>query len=141
MSIEQNKAVIRRFYDEFHGKRDLAVADEIIATDFILDNPLTHGREAFKQGIIALRSAFPDMQVAYEDMIAEEDKVACRWIVRGTHRGEFQGIAPTGRQVTMTGISIFRMTGGNIAESWNNFDGLGLMQQLGVIPVPKQTER
>jgi len=141
MSVEQNKAVIRRFYEEFHGKRDLAVADEIIAIDFVLDNPPTHGREAFKQGVIALRSAFPDMQVAYENMIAEGDRVACRWIVRGTHKGEFQGIAPTGRQVTMTGMSIFRIAGDKIVESWNDFDGLGLMQQLGVIPVPKQTER
>lgn len=102
MSTEENKSVIRRFYEEFHGRRNLAVADEIIADDFVLDNPPTRGREAFKQSVMLLRAAFPDMQVSYEHMISEGDKVAVRWTMRGTHKGEFRGILPTGKHVEMT---------------------------------------
>jgi predicted ester cyclase len=84
------------------------------------------------------RGAFPDGHTTVEDSIAEGDKVAYRWTFRGTHRGELMGILPTERQVTITGITVDRISGGKIEEEWNNFDQLGMLQQLGVAPAPGQ---
>jgi len=137
MSEGENKALIRRFFEEFRNRGDLAVADELLAPDCVLHaglGPDIHGPEGCKQDIITVRSAFPDFHVTIDDMVAEGDEVATRWTIRGTHRGEFAGIAPTGRQVTGWGMSIDRIVGGKIVETWNRYDTLGLMQQLGVIP-------
>ncbi len=87
-----------------------------------------------KQYIVLFHAAFPDAHITLEDTIAEEDKVASRWILRGTHQGELRGVPPTGKQVTVTEIGINRIAGGKFEESWVNFDVLGLLQQLGVIP-------
>ncbi len=84
------------------------------------------------------RSAFPDLQATVEDQVAEGDKVASRFTFRGTHRGELAGIPPTGNQVEVTGIVISRIEGGKGAEDWSNYDALGMMQQLGVVPPPGQ---
>lgn len=83
-------------------------------------------------------SAFPDTKMTVEQQIAEGDKVVTRWKAQGTHKGELMGIPPTGKQVTVTGISIERIVGGMIVESWEEFDQMGMMQQLGVIPAPGQ---
>ncbi|GAH49735.1 unnamed protein product, partial [marine sediment metagenome] len=89
------------------------------------------GREGYKQeNVINLRACFADIHCTVEDMVAEDDKVAVRWTWRGTHTGEYMGIAPTGKQVTMTGISILRIVGGKIVEEWDESDNLGFMQQL-----------
>lgn len=86
-------------------------------------------------------SAFPDFRVTLEDQIAEGKKVVNRWTVRGTHRGEFQGVAPTGKEVEFTGIPISTINEeGKLQESWENYDALGLMQQLGAIPAPGDSE-
>jgi steroid delta-isomerase-like uncharacterized protein len=82
------------------------------------------------------RSAFPDMRVTIEDLVAEGDKVAARWSVTGTHRGELMGIPATGKRVTVTGIEINRFAGGKLVEHWESFDQLSMMQQLGVVPAP-----
>ena len=84
------------------------------------------------------RSAFPDIQFTIEDLIAEGDKIVTRYTARGTHRGDLQGIPPTGRQVTVTGIIISRFANGKFVEGWLDFDALGMLQQLGVIPAPGQ---
>jgi predicted ester cyclase len=78
------------------------------------------------------------LQIVLEDQISSEDKVVDRWTGHGTHRGEFMGIAPTGKNITAAGISIHRIAGGKIAETWNNYDALGIFQQLGIIPGRKQ---
>jgi len=138
MSVEENKALIRRFTEEFRNRGNLAVADELLAPDYVLHaglGPDIRGPEGCKQDIIAVRSAFPDFHVTIDEMVAEGDKVAYRWTMRGTHRGEFTGITPTGKQVTGWGMSIDRIVGGRIVETWNRYDTLGFMQQLGVIPV------
>ncbi len=83
-------------------------------------------------------SAFPDMRVTVEDVIAEADKVVTRWTIRGTHRGELMGIAPTDEQVEIEGITIQRIEGGKIAEEWERYDNLGTMQQIGAIPSPEE---
>jgi len=95
---------------------------------------VTHGPDAQKQSIAALRAAFPDFQLTIEDLIAEGDKVVLHWTARGTHKGEFMGIAPTGKQATVTGLSISRFAGGRIVELREIWDRLGLLQQLGVVP-------
>ena len=136
MSAEENKAKVRRLIQEFLNNGDLAVADEIFATNFVNHSPaigITADRQGIKQYITMLRSAFSDFHCTIEDLIAEGDKVAVRVINRGTHRAEFMGISPTGRQVNVTAISIFRFAGGKVVERWNNTDNLGLLRQLGVV--------
>jgi predicted ester cyclase len=87
-----------------------------------------------KQGLTRAQAAFSDISITVEDQIAEGDKVVSRWTIRGTHKGEYMGIAPTGKQVTITGISIYRIEKGKIVEDWANSDMLGMLQQLGAIP-------
>lgn len=136
MSTEQNKALVHHFFEEF----STTVVDQLFVPDYIHHDPglppeLQSGRDAYKQLVTVFRTGFPDIKVTVEDMVAEEEKVVARWSWRGTNQGEFQGIPPTGKQVTGSGISIHRIAEGKIAEAWVNFDTLGMLQQLGVIPV------
>lgn len=98
------------------------------------------GPESARQLAAAFRSAFPDLHTTFDDAVAEGDKVAYRWTASGTHEGELMGIPPTGNRMTITGTAIARISGGKIEEGWQNFDALGRMQQLGVIPSPEQSE-
>jgi steroid delta-isomerase-like uncharacterized protein len=136
MSTEQNKASDRRFVEEVWSRGNMAAVDEVLTDNYILHDPTStiHGPEGFKQFVSMFRTAFPDLQMTIEDQITEEDKLVRRFKVRATHKGEFQGIPPTGKQVTVTGILISRYVNGKLAEDWSNFDALGMLQQLGVIP-------
>jgi steroid delta-isomerase-like uncharacterized protein len=140
MSIEENKAIVSRATEEIFNKNNLAVVDELYATNFVShgsDIPgVTPDREGYKQFVTMSRTALPDFHTTIEDMIAEGDKVVQRFTARGTHKGEFMGIPPTGKQVTITGIAIDRIAGGKIVENWVNIDMLGMMVQLGVVPPP-----
>ena len=140
MATENNKAIVRRFYEEVFNQRNLELVDEICTADHVFHNPPTtlHGREEFKQLLSLYITAFPDARFTVEDEIADGDRVASRYTFRGTHRGELLGIPPTGKQVTVTGIIINRIVNGKTEEGWLNFDALGMMQQLGVIPAPGQ---
>lgn len=133
---EENKAIARRIWEEvWKGKLD--VADEILDKSFIghsLGVELPPGPEGFKQFVSIFRSAFPDIHVTIEDQITEEDRVVTRWTARMTHKGELMGIPATGKQVVVTGISINRFVGDKSVEAWDNWDELGMMQQLGVVP-------
>jgi steroid delta-isomerase-like uncharacterized protein len=138
---EENKALILRFVEEAFNSGNLDAIDEIYAPRFFSDDlgaKEERSPEDAKQFVSMYRSAFPDGRTTVEDLIAEEDKVAYRWTYRGTHQGELMGIAPTGREVTITGITINRVSGDRIEEEWNNFDQLGMLQQLGVVPTPGQ---
>jgi steroid delta-isomerase-like uncharacterized protein len=119
-------------------RRELETAEEIYAPDYVGHDPSNpqdvRGLEAAKQAAADYRRAFPDLRVTVEDLIAEGDKVAARLRFRGTHLGEMDGIAPTGKRVECTGIVISRIEGGRIAEDWANFDDLGMMRQLGLAP-------
>ena len=144
---EENKAIVRRQEEELFTQGNLDAADEIYAPNYVGHDPSNpediRGQEAAKQAAADYREAFPDLQVTIEELIAEGDKVAARVRFRGTHQGELEGIAPTGRRVESTGIVISRIEGGKIAEDWANFDDLGLMRQLGAISVsclPYQAE-
>jgi predicted ester cyclase len=123
MSVEENRALGRRWGDEIWGKGNLAVIDELYAGN------LAKGE---KEAVGMFLAAFTSIHATTEDIIAEGDKVVVRWTWAGTHKGEFMGIAPTGKQVTLTGINILRIEGGKIVEEWSEMDNLGMMQQLGV---------
>lgn len=137
MSIEQNKATMQRIYDDFINTGNLDAADRLIAADVIEHEEFpgtAPGLEGVKQIIAMFRAAFPDLHFTVEDMIAEGDKVVSRVTMRGTHRGEFLGIPPTGKSITVSTIDIARFAGGKVAEHWAVTDNLTMMQQLGVVP-------
>jgi steroid delta-isomerase-like uncharacterized protein len=135
---EQHKRLVRRLIDEVWSRGNFHVADELVAPDYVgHSSPMdseTHGPEGYKQFFSMLRSAFPDLDVTIEDQIAEGDRVATRWTARATHRGEFAGVPPSGKQGIVRGVSIYRLAGGTVAECWTNEDDLGLMMQIGGIP-------
>ncbi len=146
-TLEANKQLSRRVAEEAFSRGNMEVIDELIAEDFVNHDPtsppgLPPGREGVKELVRFYRGAFPDTQLIIDDQIAEGDKVVTRYTARGTHQGDFAGIPPTGRQVTGTGITIDRIEGGKIVETWTHWDNLGLLQQLGVVPAmgaPTQT--
>ena len=128
---------MRRLFEEFLNTGDLRAADEFFAVDFVNHSPArgtTPDREGMKQFITNLRSAFPDMVLRADDMIAEGDKVAIRMTGRGTHRGDLRGMPGTGKQFEVPLISIIRLADGKVVERWNVYDELLLLQQLGIIP-------
>ena len=131
------KTVARRFTEDLWDKGQFAVADEIIAPDFVDHDPVSGqrpGLAGYKEMVGAFRNAFPDLRVKNEDVIAEGDKVVARWTARGTQTGPLMNIPSTGRQVTLKGIDVLRIEGGKIMERWGEFDALGMLRQLGVIP-------
>jgi steroid delta-isomerase-like uncharacterized protein len=135
MSSEENKAIERRFKEAVWDRHDPDAADEFVDPDVEEHNSLLgagHGREGYKRVMRMAFSAFPDAELTHEDLIAEGDKVVERWTMRGTHRGEFMGVPPTNKQVTVAGIDIYRYKDGKRVETWSQFDGLGLLRQLGV---------
>ena len=141
MSAEDNKAIIRRFYEEVFNQKKRAAIEEFVDSkgiDHALPPGLPAGIEGTKQFITMYLTAFPDLHFTVEDMIAEGDKVVARLTTRGTQQGAFMGIPPTGKQATITAIDINRIVGGKSVEHWLNMDTLGLLQQLGVIPAPGQ---
>lgn len=135
---EQNRRLVRRTFDEVYNQGNLALVDELVAHDFVIHSPSAeiHGPANTKQYVAMLRRAFPDLHFTIEDQLIDGDKVVTRWTARGTHRGEFQGIPPTGKQVSMKGTDIDRIANGKVVECWTNGDDLGVLQQLGVIPAP-----
>jgi steroid delta-isomerase-like uncharacterized protein len=136
MSTEQNKANSQRIFEEVLNAGNLAVAEDLFAPNYVLHVPTGtfRGAEGLKEYLMGMRSAFPDIQLTVEDTIAEGDKSVIRWTAHGTHRGAFQGIAPTGKQATVTALSLFRWTNGKAEEAWTVYDLLSVLQQLGVIP-------
>jgi steroid delta-isomerase-like uncharacterized protein len=136
---EANKALVRRFTNEVMNRGNLRVVDEIVAPNAVNHSSppgFPAGTAGVKQMATMYRSAFPDVRITIEDLVAEGDRVAARWSATGTHRGELMGIPATGKRVTVTGIEINRIVDGKIVEHWESFDQLGMMQQLGVVPAP-----
>lgn len=137
MSAESNTSLAHRVWEEIWHQGQLSRIDELFTPDFVRHDPggrELHGPEQNRQFISSLCVAFPDVHYTVEDQIAEEDKVVMRYRFEGTHLGAFQGGPPTGKQVSYTGILIYRMAYGKIAEQWTEFDLLGFLQQLGVLP-------
>lgn len=138
MSTEENKAMVRKFFEEGPSKGNLSAADELLSSDFSIYGPLpvSPGIEGMKEIITNCRAAFEHLNVTVEDMIAEGDTVAARFTARGVHKGDFMNLPASGKPITMTGIEIFRIKEGKIAEIWGEANLFGLMQQLGIIPSP-----
>jgi steroid delta-isomerase-like uncharacterized protein len=142
MSTEESAAVVRRFLDEVISNKNLAALEEMCVPDLVWHGGSVgefRSLEDFKQGVSPFFSAFPDLRVTADDVLSEGDKVVCRYTWNGTHQGDFFGVPATGRRVTVSGISIYRLAGSKIVEEWWLEDLLGLMQQLGAIPAPGQT--
>jgi steroid delta-isomerase-like uncharacterized protein len=144
VSTEENKIVSWRLQEEVFGQGKLELVDELLAPDYLSHAPgdpeLNRGRENIKEIVRAYHSAFPDIDFAVEQQVAEVDMVVTRWIARGTHRGEFMGIPPSGRRIAVSGMSMDRISGGRIVENWNNWEALEMMRQIGAIPESEHTQ-
>jgi steroid delta-isomerase-like uncharacterized protein len=131
------KVLVRRLFEEVWNQGNLAAIDELFAPSYIRYDPAApeaKGLAGFKQLVVMLRTAFPDLHFTLEEIIAEDDKVMTRALLRGTHRGEYLGIAPTGKPVAVMGMVVLRVTQGKFQEGWLMMDNLGLLQQLGMVP-------
>lgn len=137
-----NVEVARRYFDELHTAGDLDVAQEVVAEDAVFHIPGGElvGPEGISGLVTLLRTAFPDAEFPVEDIAADGDNVVVRWTMRGTSEGEFQGIAPTGEAVEMTGIGYLTLADGKITENWIEYNLYGLLQQLGAIPAADAEE-
>ena len=144
MSAEENKAAFRRIPEEVLNTGNLDLADELFAADYVEHVPVPPGTPpglaGFKAFFTAFRAAFPDLHYTVETVLAEGDLTAGHLTVRGTHRGEFMGITPTGKRVSWTETHVGRYANGKLVEHWGNSDDLGLLQQLGAVPAPGQTD-
>ena len=137
MSIDENKAIARRWNEEIWSKGNLAAIDELLSSDFVFNYPsdgASPDREGYKRTVAELSGPYSDIQCNTEELVAEGDKVVVRWTWSGIHTGEVWGTTATGKKLTITGISILRIADGKIAEEWSEMDNLGLMGQLGLLP-------
>ena len=126
--------VVRRWYQELWNNWNISVTDELFSDDYLLQVPgvaAPLNREATKQVVAAHQTEFPDLKHSVDEVIAEGNAVAARWTVYGTHRGDFQGIAPTGKPVNLSGVTVHHLTKGRISETWLSVDNLELLQQIG----------
>src|SRR5215471_12803627 len=135
MSSEENVALAMHVYDAFN-QRNLEIVDELCSPDYLyhLASMTIRSSEEYKQFLLKLLKAFPDLQVTIEDTIANQDTVVARYTLRGTHKGNYMGMPPTGKKINLTAIGITHIVNGKAVEQWVNADDLGAMQQLGVIP-------
>jgi steroid delta-isomerase-like uncharacterized protein len=138
-AVTENRAIVRRFVDEYVNQRNDAALEALVADDFIccvsgVASTASEGRAVWARRSTSLQTAFPDFRITIDDLLAGDDKVVMRYRGHGTHRGPFGTAAPTNKAVVYTGIMILRISNGKIAEEWTEYDSLGLMQQIGAIP-------
>jgi steroid delta-isomerase-like uncharacterized protein len=133
-----NKSLCRRFFEDVWNNRNMAVIDELFADDFVRhagsEPEFGAGPGSVRNLLNHYSSAFPDTRFTIEDIVAEGDKVVVRWTARGTHQGHLEDIPPSGKPVTVAGTSVVRIANGKMAEVWDNFDALGMLQQIGAVP-------
>ena len=138
---EEHKAVVWRFIATIWHQGQFETIEEVLAPTYVHHISLTagdnghevHGADGIRREVTAWRSAFPDLRFTLEDLLVEGDKVVARWTCRGTHLGVFRGMAPTGKPITFTGMTLYRIAQGKIAEQWTVEDGVSLYQQLGLL--------
>ncbi len=137
-SVEQNEAVVRQVL-ALIDERNLDEAFELYALDYIYHGPAgeLRGRDGIRGLWEVFLTGFPDLHSTIEDMVSEGDKVVLRWRIEGTHTGEFMGVAPSNKKITLGITEIFRIANGQLVEAWDQFDQLALMQQIGAIPMPE----
>jgi steroid delta-isomerase-like uncharacterized protein len=137
VSAEENKAIVRRWFEDLFNGGNLDVADEIVAPNHVTHDPalpdILYGPEGQKQVVSLYRGAFPDAHITVEHQIAAGNEVVTRWTGHGTHQGELMGVAPTGNRVEVPGITIDRVSGGKVEETWTNYDTMGMLRQIGAI--------
>ena len=136
---EDNKTIARRIINDIINGRRLEQIDTLVSPSYVYHGPgdmEVRGPEGFKQLINMYLTAFPDLRMTIDDLIAEGDKVVTRWTGRGTHRGDLAGIAPTGKTATVTGIIISRFAGNKLVEDFESFDEVAMLRQLGVSTLP-----
>ncbi len=137
-SAQQNVAVVSRIWDEIWNLGSLEVCEQVLASDYVGHLPLmtVKGPGEFRDMVAVYRTAYPDVNLTVEDIFAIGDRIAVRWVSRGTHLGPMMGIPPSNAKIEVMGISLFRMENGKVAEEWEGFDTFGMMQQIGAIPGP-----
>jgi predicted ester cyclase len=133
MSIEENKAIARRWNEELFDKGNPDIIDELAHPDYV-SHPGMSSHEAFKQSAMQMGSVLSDWSITLEDLIAEGDRVAFRWTAHATHSGPYMGVQPTGKQITLMGITIYRIADGKVIEDWHVANELGFQKQFGVTP-------
>jgi steroid delta-isomerase-like uncharacterized protein len=135
MSEHKNKDLMRRIVEELWNQKKLAVIDELYAENYVGHTPngLLQGRAGVRQHVTTYITAFPDCNIAIDEMVAEADKISVRWTGTGTHRGELEGIAPTGKRIDVPGNLTARISGGKVVEEYSVWDTLKLAQQLGAV--------
>ena len=133
-----NKALIRRLYEEVWNHRKFEVINEIISPSHALQAPNVSGSavgpEAYKRQVTLFLAGYPDLRFTIEDTVAENDKVVACWTFSGTHKGDFMGVPPTNKKISVDGMTIHHIANGKIMDSYSNWDALGMMQQLGAVP-------
>ena len=137
MSSEQNKTIVRRLLEE-PWTGNLKVVDELIDRNYVGYDPSIpeprRGPDGFKENVSTYREAYSDARITVDEQIAEGDRVATRWTGRGKHDGGLMGVAPTGKQVKVSGLTLSRLANGKVIEEYTNWDTFGMMQQLGIVP-------
>jgi steroid delta-isomerase-like uncharacterized protein len=135
---EKNEAAVRRMFEEVWNGKKLDAIERFHTNDYANHDPLnpTTGLDAYRNVVKKYHTAFPDLRIDIDELLSSGDRVVVRWRANGTQRGPLEGLAPTGRQATITGISICRLSGDKIREAFVNWDALGLMQQLGAVTMP-----
>jgi steroid delta-isomerase-like uncharacterized protein len=144
---EQNKALVRRVFEECWNRGDLTRLDEIMTRDYAEHDPnqenfgadFGRGSDYYRNLNRFYRTVFPDLHFEIEDLIAEEDRVVARWTSTGTHRGDLMEIPPSGKRVRVRGISVHRIANGKLVETWVNWDAFGMLKQLGVVGEPARS--
>lgn len=141
MSTEANKEIVQNYFEQVWNNGRFDYLDECLAEDVVEHGapqiPGLNGRDALKAIIGGARGSLPDINITLHDLIAESDKVVTRYTMTATHQNEFMGAPPTGKQISVSGVAVYRLANGQFAEIWNFLDTLGMMQQLGVIPTPQ----
>ena len=139
-----NKAVVRRLYEEVWNKRKLEVINEIISPSHALQASNIFGSsigpEAYKRNALLFFAGYPDLHWTIEDTIAEKDKVVACWTISGTHKGDYLGVPATNKKISVDGMTVHHITNGKIMDSYVSWDIWGMMQQLGVVPALGQTK-
>ncbi len=139
MAGQDNKALVRRYYDEVFNQRNVDLVDELAVEDYIEHDPFPgqgNGRSDLKARVQAILGAFNPVSFALEDLVSEGDRVVVRWTQTSTHSGNFMGMPPTGKQFSIAGIDIHEVRAGRMAEHWHVVDMYALLIQLGAIPAP-----
>lgn len=142
MSAEDNRKLFQRYFDEMANGGDFDRLDEVFAPDYLHHDPANPdprpvvGPEGVREHLVSLTGGFPDLNFEVEDTVADDEQIIVRWTARLTHTGDYFGIPPTGKKCEITGMNTWQVRDGKAVEGWVNRDDIGLLQQLGVIPMP-----